>query len=262
MYHVTIFISIIPEMSDKAKGEDCRIEIVNLLERKTARVDEYLELLIESDMRCMPPRAITWDTQTQTPDPKSATKCQTGRAGGKHAQTRTTTAATRDPRLIEKRKRTKEETHTQKKTRQGPDPKIKRLQMNIVQDDQTRVIVCQQQLIRKKALEGRNQKKRRIQALMRKVLTYIDRLIHERQEEDWYTDKYWGLIPDKVRKAEQMYREYKMMLAEFLATDGTKPRHHRIHLQTCILCKEIILGRGNKKTSMAHHMHHTHWTEL
>ena len=259
---MAIFISNIPEMSDKAKGEDYRIEIVNLLERKTARVDEYLELLVEADMRCMPPRAITWESKKQTPDPRSATECQAGRAGEKRTQTRTTTTATRDPRLTKKRKRTKEETHTQGKTRQGPDPKIGKLQMNVVQTDHPRVIVRQQQLIRKKALEGRNQKKRRIQALMRKVLIYIDRLIHERQEEDWYTDKYWGLIPDKVRKAEQMYREYKTMLAEFLATDGTKPRHHRIHLQTCILCKEIILGRGNKKTSMAHHMHHTHWTEL
>ena len=262
MYHVAIFISNIPEMSDKAKGEDYRIQIVNLLERKTARVDEYLELLIESDMRCMPPRAITWESKKQTPDHKSATECHPGRAGGKRTQTRTTTTATRDPRLTKKRKGTKEETHTQGKTRQGPHPKIEKLQMNVVQADQTRVIVRQQQLIRKKALEGRNQKKRTIQALMMKVLTYIDRLIHERQEEDWYTDKYWGLIPDKVRKAEQIYREYNTMLAEFLATDGTKPRHHRIHLQTCILCKEIILGRGNKKTSMAHHMHNTHWTEL
>ena len=152
--------------------------------------------------------------------------------------------------------------HTQGKTKQGPDPELERLQEEVDRAHLRWVNSRQLQSLREKAIEGRDQKRRKVQFWREEVSTYMDRLIHERQEEDWYTDQYWGLIPIKVRQAERRCQEYEEMLAEFLTTDGAEPGEPKIHLQACILCGEIILGKVGKKESMARHMHHAHWSEM
>ena len=176
-----------------------------------------------------------------------------------------------NPRLAQQQEKAKREyeakveaimVHTQGRARHIPDQELKKLQEEVDQTHQKWFNSRQLQLVHEKALEGRNQKIRKLQSIKEKVSTYMDRLIHERQEDDWYTDKYWGLIPVKVRQAEQRCQEYERMLAELLTTDTAKQEEHKIHIQTCILCEEIILGKGNKKESMALHMYHTHWTEL
>ena len=152
--------------------------------------------------------------------------------------------------------------YTEGMTNQVPDPELAKLREEADQAHQVWVDTRRNQVVREKAIEGKNQKRRRVLFWKEKVSTHMERLIQERQEDDWYTDQYWGLIPVKVRQAERRCQEYEEMLAEFLPELGTATGKHRIHLQTCTLCGEIILGRGNKEKPMATHKHYAHWTEM
>ena len=152
--------------------------------------------------------------------------------------------------------------HTRGMTNQVPDPELDELRKEADQAHQIWVGTRRHQAVREKAMEGRNQKRKKVLFWKEQVSTHMELLIHEREEDDWYTEQYWGLIPVKVRQAERRCQEYEDMLAEFLPELGMTAGTHKIHLQTCTLCGEIILGRGNKEKPMATHMHYAHWTEM
>ena len=56
-------------MSSENNGKERRTEVIRFLNGRTAHFGEYLELLIESDMRHLPPRAITWGPPAIKEDP-------------------------------------------------------------------------------------------------------------------------------------------------------------------------------------------------
>lgn len=152
--------------------------------------------------------------------------------------------------------------HIEGKAKQASGPELEELREETDKAHKLWVDSRKRRALLKKALEGRDQKRRKVQFWRKEVSTYMDRIILERGEEDWYTDRYWGLIPTKVNQAEQRCREYEKMIAEFLPTAGKAPGSGSVHLQSCPLCGEIILGKGDKENSMALHRHHAHWTEI
>lgn len=154
--------------------------------------------------------------------------------------------------------------HTSGGTKTVPDPELTRLQREVdeahkqwVKDRQSRSIVRQ-------AEKGRDQKIKSLGSWQRRIENHLDHILSERKEEDWYADRYWGLIPVKLRQAEQRCKEYEEMLSKFLPMAKTQGVSDAFHLLECKLCGEIILGKGARQhhrgKTLSQHMKWAHWT--
>ena len=108
-----------------------------------------------------------------------------------------------------------------------------------------------------KAIKGKTQKMTTLKYWLEEKRDHMEYLKRTRPKTEWHTDKYWQMLPARIQQATKTCKEYEKMLAEFLPICVERDN---LHLETCRLCGEIILGHGPRENTLDLHMTNAHWT--
>ena len=108
-----------------------------------------------------------------------------------------------------------------------------------------------------KAIKGRTQKRFTLKYWQEEKKDHMEYLTMTRPKTEWHNDRYWQMLPARIQQETKTCKEYEQMLAEFLPICAERDN---LHLETCRLCGEIVLGQGPRENTLDLHMTNAHWT--
>ena len=238
-----------------------RQEIAEYLAQATAHEGEYLEFLVEADMKrappCISPLQIIKESkrrmdepakrspETESPNSRPLQEPPTAKAPGRQP---------RDPRLRKKQADSVRQARPQDgMTLSAGHPVGDKEPTSPKPPAGTESRQDSRQLTEMVA-RGLQQREESLERWEEKICQYMEFLTDKEDLEAFCADEYWHTLPEKVNSAERACKKYKKRMSEIETEKGSR----RISLKECKLCGRVFLEKGRHRDTLEAHRNSHH----